>query len=308
MKKFILILLCLLFVSWCSNSNINKNNNKLTVVTTIVPLYSFTKNIVGDKIEVYNLVPPGASVHTWEPKPSDIKIVYKANLLIKNWLGIEEFLEPLLKSTNTNLIQVDTSSWISVFDLMPMIELSWYEESEDDHHEHEWVDPHVWLSPKNAIIQTQNILNEIIKLDPANKEYYENNAKAYIEKLHRLDEEIKAKFANISKKKFILFHDSYQYYLKEYSLVDYRASWIEQFPWKEPSQTYLKSLTDLIKTNKVNILFSDPQFAPKIVEVLHNELWVKVYPLNPLWNSLTEDDYINNVNNITDTFIRAFSE
>ncbi len=284
----ILVIISFVFLNSCNKkiSRLETRDSKLQIVTTFSPLYSLTANIAREKANIENIVPPGSSIHTFELKPSDIKKIANADILVTNGLGLENFLNNAIEaSNNKDLIIVNTSKNIEAIKQ----------------------DPHVWLKITNAILQTNEIKKAFIEKDPKNKDYYEKNYLDYEKKLLSLDNEIREKFSKTEKKDFIVFHDALQYYLRDFDLLTYRKASIEEFPGKEPSEKYINELVNLIKNDKVKIIFTEPYFSPKIVDILRNELNIKTYEIGPDNTELTTEGYEKNMQNITDTFIKAFN-
>ena len=323
-----------------------KGDEKLSVVTTIPPLYSFVSQIVGDKADVYNLLPAGVSVHTWEPKPSDVKRLVEADVLVMNGLDIEMFLEDLLIAAgNKNLRVVVASEGLEgLIEIEDEDEGEHHDEKEheeeahdehghehghddhdegygdkhkdehDDHghedehgHHHGGTDPHVWLSLEHARSMVAKIANEVSAADAANKDFYSLNAVRFMERLAKLENSVRMKFAKVDGKGFIVFHDAYGYYFKAFGLEKYRKAALHSFPGKEVSPQYLKKLTDLIEKEGVKVAFSEVQFSPKLLKVLSDDLGLKVYEIDPL-GKVEVDGYVNNINALSDAFLKAFEE
>lgn len=264
--------------------------HRLQIVTTFPPLYSFAVNIVGDKADVYNLVPPGFSEHTWQAKASDIKKISNADLIVINGLRLEGFIENVMNSGGNSSVQViDTSAEIK--------ELLTDEEG---------INPHIWLSPRFAKMQITAILKALILADPQNAQYYEQNAKLYLQRIDGLLKEIQDKMSRTDKRPFIAFHSAFDYYLTDFNLLEYQKAVIQEFPGKEPSPAYLKDIINILSQKKARIVFTEPQFSPKIVETLQKEFNILTYELDPVGLELSAEGYENMMKKITDTFIQAF--
>lgn len=308
MKRFVTLILLTLFTitAGCSGSlrqSLDGDEGKLRVVTTFAPLYSMTVNVAGEAATVDNIVPIGASEHTYEAKPSDVKKIARADLITKNGVGLERFLEGLIKSAARDDVKViDTSRSIKILgqEKHRVLDPETKEEDEDSG------DPHLWLSPKNAMRQVRNIRDALIDADPGNAEIYRSNASNYIERLEELDSEIKNKLAGAPRKRYMVFHNAYQYFEKEYGLNNEAA--IEEFPGKEPSARYLRNLIDLIKKDRVGVIFTEPQFSPKVVDLLKQEHGVYVGVLDPIGSEISKDGYEKMMRGNLDSFIKAFAE
>lgn len=133
------------------------NEKKLTIVTTLFPDYDFARQIAGDKAEVKLLLSPGVEAHDYDPSPADIISINKADLFIYTGEYMELWVPGILSSLESDKVTVvDASENIS------LIKSADEEHHEEDGHSHEY-DPHIWTSPKNAIIMVNNILKAIEK-------------------------------------------------------------------------------------------------------------------------------------------------
>ena len=110
------------------------------MATTIAPLGDFVKAVGGEKVEVTVVVPPGAEPHTFEPTPSLMMDVAKADLYVMNGAGLEFWMDKLLEA-NKRMVVVDSSQGIALL-----------QESEGE------IDPHIWLSLRNAAVQVRQHL------------------------------------------------------------------------------------------------------------------------------------------------------
>jgi zinc/manganese transport system substrate-binding protein len=292
------VLLTAVFLSGCQSSGARlsaagKKHDKLKVVTTFAPLYSLALNVAGDAAEVENLVPIGASIHTFQARPSDIRKISQADVLIKNGVGLETFLNGITDAAaNPHLMVVDTSRSIKILD--------------GDADEKASGDPHIWLSPKNAVKQVVTIRDALAKADPDNAGTYQRNTAFYIKKLERLDADITRSLAATKKKKYIVFHNAYRYFEREYDLRS--AAAIEEFPGREPGPRYLKGVMDMIKNQGVGIVFIEPQFSPKIVDTLKQDFTIYVGVLDPTGNKLSKDGYEENLRRNLKSLEEAFSK
>ncbi|QQR83255.1 zinc ABC transporter substrate-binding protein [Candidatus Peregrinibacteria bacterium] len=293
--------------STASPSQQVSQDHPYTIVTTFPPLYSLTKNIVQEEVEVINLVPAGVSIHTWEPKPADIKALSRADALMMVGLNLEPFIEDMIESAGNPKLQVIQVYQAVESELQSMEE--WVElpagaaAEEDGHeHEHEGLDPHIWLNPQLAVRQVEWISEHL-------PERVQNNqVDAYKARLIALDQEIQAQLQSANKQPFILFHDAYGYFLKRYQLDAYHVASIEPFPGKEPTLAYLNQLTKLIKEKGVNLVFTEPQFSPKVIEALKSNLDLNTYSIDPIGSELTAEGYEHNLKAIADTLSSAFGK
>jgi len=252
-----------------ASDNAQENaTDKINVATTIAPLAEFVRAVGGDRVAVTVVVPPGAEPHTFEPTPSLMVDMSKADLYVMNGAGLEFWIDRLLQA-NKDMTVIDSSKGIDLIS-----------ESEDE------MDPHIWISLKNAAVQVQNVCSGLIQVDPANKDYYSQNRDSYLEQLKALDEELNSSFAASKKKIFVVHHPAWTYFARDYAL--------EQVPLmeneKEPGPKYLSQVIDLARQNNISTIFIEPEFNPKSAEVIAKEMNASIKTLDPL-----AGDYLNNM-------------
>ena len=242
---------------------------KVKVAVSIAPLADLARQVGGEHVAVTTLVPPAASPHTYEPTPAQVREVAEANVLALIGLGFEFWAEDMIESAaNPDLIVVHTSEGIEVI---------------HDEHEHEGYDlgnPHVWLDPRNAMVQVRHLRDALIEADPAHQAGYEANAEAYLAQLEALDEEIAAQVATWSHREFIAFHPAWVYFAQRYGLM--QAAVVERSPGKEPSPAELAEIIEIARRIGARAIFAEPQFSPKAVETIAAESGAQVLFLNPL--------------------------
>lgn len=287
MKRFFGFLLIVLFLFGCINSPIEENENEINVMVSFYPLYEFTTNVGGDKINVQTLIPANVEPHEYELKPSDMVNIIESDLFIYNGGGMEPWVHNIIENNEIN-----------VLDASEGIELIKTELHEDETHEHGEYDPHVWLSPTNAIKQVENIRDKLIEIDPENEEYYTNNAKEYIKKLEGLDEKIKMEINNekCKKREVVITHATLAYFCRDYKLEQIALTGIN--PQAEISVKQLTEIMEHIEGKNVTVIFTEEQINPQTAEVIADELGIQTMTLNTI-HGISEEDRKAGKNYIT---------
>lgn len=235
MKKCTLIILAItmaLFVLTGCGSNKEKEEGKLSIVTTIFPEYDWVREITkgNDNMEITMLLDKGVDLHSFQPTTDDIVKISSCDMLIYVGGESDEWVEDALaEATNKDMIVVNLLDVLgdSVKE-EELVEGMEAEEEEDHAGEEEGpeYDEHVWLSLKNAKVLCQHIAGELEKLDTENKSLYAENAKAYISQLDALDQEYEAT-VNQASKKTVLFGDRFPFrYLVDDYQLDYYAAFV----------------------------------------------------------------------------------
>jgi len=289
----------------------------LQIVTTFLPMSQFTKAVAGDRAEVTQLLPTNVGPHDYQAKPDDAQKLAKADVLVQNGLETEDFLEDLVKNAgNAKLQIIDSSKGIRTI-ATEDIEGSHKENHDHDHenekkaeagHEHGAFNPHIWLDPKRAIQQVENIRDGLITADPAGKETYTANAAAFTQKLRDLDAETAKILQPYANKTFVAFHDFAPYFAQSYSL---KANFLVDVPEENPSPADVKQVIDTVKATNLKTLLTEPQGGQDAFAALSQDLNVGVSTFDPMETGGTEalqpDYYITTMRQNVKTLVTAFT-
>ena len=293
-KKIIFLFLALsmiLSIGCSKNSNENSNKDsdgKIKIYTSIYPLYDFATKVGGDKVNVTNLVPAGTEPHDWEVSTSDLVNLEKADMLIYNGAGIENWTDKVIGTLdNKDIVYVKTSERL---DLHKISE----EDSKDEHdhdHDHGTYDPHTWLSIKNAKKEMENIKNALVKYDPENADYYEANYETYEKKFDELDKKYTDTLGPIENKTIIVAHEAFGYLCDEYDIKQVGIEGLT--PDSEPDPARMREIIKFAKENNVKTIFFEELVSPKVAETVAKEINAKTAVLNPL-EGLSDEQIENN--------------
>jgi zinc transport system substrate-binding protein len=258
-------------LTWGSASG----NSPIQVAASVEPLADFTRQVGGAEVDVITLVPPGASPHIYELRPSQVAQVSRARLLILIGAGLEYWADDLVKAVaNPELQVIDTSRGI------PLIGAG-----------RAGANPHIWLDVRQAMTQVRAIEAGLIRADPSRGEAYRSRAASYLKKLAALDEEIAREVKSWKTKEFIAFHPAWVYFARRYGLK--QAAVIEQSPGREPSPAELARIVETAKRIGARAIFAEPQFSSKAADTIAQETGARVLFLDPLGSSLADRSYIS---------------
>jgi len=269
------------FVLWSSENNHVTGfaeKRQLKVLASFYPLYEFTKIIGGERIDVSVIVPSGIEPHDWEPTIQDLQKMQNADIIVINGIDLEPWITKLV-SVNPDILIVDTSNGISLLE-------------KDKHMFNNKIqnDPHIWLDPVLAKKQIQNIVDGLIRIDPQNTDYYQENANAYNSKLILLDNKIRNELSICVKKDFLAFHDAFSYFANEYGLNQNTIIGINSS--EEPTALTLQQIVQKAQNLDLHIIFTEEAVNPRISEVIADEIGAKVLTLSPIEIYEKNSDYI----------------
>jgi zinc transport system substrate-binding protein len=265
-------------------------SNKLQVITTLFPTYDFARSIGGQKAEVSMLLPPGMEPHSFEPKPNDIIRISKAGLFIYTNRYMEPWAETLIKGIDRRKVRVvDAGQGVSY---LPTSAEDSHAHSGHDNHEDErhagGMDPHIWLDFGNAAMMADTILAGFVAADPANADYYRNNAATLTAQLSALDQRYRTGLQECATRTFLHGgHFTFGYLARRY-VLEYRSlSGVSSE--SEPSVTKMAAMVRQIKSSGVRYLFTEELLSPRLSETLAGETGVGVLKLHGAHNLGRED-------------------
>ena len=268
------------FMSFMVQCSQERTTDELNVVVSIVPLQEFVEKVGGEKVNVTVMVPPGASPHAYEPSPAQLMRVSKAHMYVKVGTPIEfeiAWLDRLL-SMNSTMYVCDASIGIDLITV-----------SGDDEHGFSSIDPHIWLSPRNAKIMVNNIHNALVAIDANNEKYYRAQSDAYCAELDRLHRRIKEILREKQERQFVVYHASWQYFAKDYALEQLSI----ETGGKEPTARNMHEVILSAREHNIKTVFVSPQFSTKSADVIASEIGGAVALIDPLAN-----DYVTNMEKV----------
>lgn len=326
MKKKILAMFLVLglFATGCTKNNdkakLNSNNsneksqvedsNKETIYASFYPIYNLTKQIAGDKFNVKSFTNLNTEVHDFEPSAKDMADLSNAKVLFLSGADLESWKDKVEKASKIEM--VDTSKGIDLIktedeeDHDHEHEDSQEDEHEDSekeedhdhedgeeehhHHHHGLYDPHVWLSPKNGIIQAKNIADKLSEIDPENKDYYMGNFEKIKKELEEIDKNYGEKLKNKENKKFLVDHEAFSYLARDYGLEQIPLTSITST--NEADAKTMKDAIDYVKKEKISAIFYEKGGSDKNVKTLANELSLDAKAINTI--EYASDDDLKN--------------
>jgi zinc transport system substrate-binding protein len=282
MSKYFILFMVFIVIFGIATSAVMKFNgeksDKPKVAATIFPIYDVLKNIAGEELEVVLLLPLGSSPHTFDISPREVRHLSGGKILFAIGHGLDDWSFKIADSANVNkLVLMDKN-----IDLLHYDDDHGDEEDQDNHGDEndEEMDPHYWLSVKNIIKIAEQINSELSNEFPQNSFVFEANTAHFIERMEKLDEEIKFRLIQLNSPNIATFHNAWAYFSNEYPINI--VTTFEEYPGQEPTARYLSQFQEKIREFNVKVVFSEPQFSPMALEPIANDLGVKLTTLDPL--------------------------
>jgi len=281
--------------------------DKLPVFVSIVPQKYFVQQIGKDLVDVQVMVEPGASPHTYEPKPQQMVAISKAKIYFAIGVEFDQANVDKITASNPDIRVIHTDQDVEKLAMLAHHHHDSHAEEHhtDEHHEghhnehheghhdehHEGhhqqtkLDPHIWLAPTPVRTQARTILAALQDVDPAHKSVYEANFNEFMAEIDRLDADLKEIFAGQAGLQFLVFHPAWGYFAHEYGLQQVPI----EIEGKSPKPAQLKELIQHARESGIKIIFVQPQFSVKDAQVVANEISGQVVFADPLAENWTEN-------------------
>lgn len=265
----------------CSTTNQTttniENKEKPSVIASYSVLCDLTETIAQDTVDLKCLIPPAQDPHTYQPTPSDSKAISEAQLVLYGGYQFEPQIIELVRAASTPAPKIAVDEQAVPNPIMAEHEHE-EENTQEEHQEEELeADPHVWHDVKNVIAMTEVVRSQLATLNPSQAQVYDQNAKAYTEKLQKLDNWVKVQIATIpaQQRTLITTHDALGYYINAYGLGGSEA--LQGMSTEEsPTASRVKELVGTIKQTKVPTLFAEITANNKVIETVAREANVEI--------------------------------
>jgi ABC-type Zn uptake system ZnuABC Zn-binding protein ZnuA len=230
----------------------------LQVVATTTQVADFARVVGGDRVRVTSLIKPNVDAHDYEPSPADLDAVARADVVLRNGVGLEDWLDDTIESSGFSGPVVDTSQGVAL------------RQGEGG------PDPHIWQNPRNAQRMAANVERALAQAAPDAATRFRANLAAYDRELRDLDAEVARQVDSLANKKLVTNHDAFGYYVDRYGL-ELVGSVIPSFDTSaELAGRDVRDLVAKIRATKVKTVFTEQSLPPKTAETIAAEAGVKV--------------------------------
>ena len=283
-------LLAVLLLFGCAEKQKSGGSWNPVVFVSIQPQSGLAKAIAGDRVEIHTLVGKGQSPHAYEPTARQLTRLGEADALLGIGMPFEKHLLKKIVPLYPDLPIIGTQAGIKLR-TMP-----------HEHHgehctaDHGAVDPHVWLSPANAIVLAENMAQTLGKIDPGNADKYREHLEKLATELKQLDKDIRDRLAPYAGSRFYVFHPSFGYFADAYGLKQVSV----ELDGKAPSPRQLVALIEQAKSDDIKVVFVQKQFPADSAKAIALAIDGTVVQLDPL-----AEDVVANLRLIAESIEKA---
>jgi len=246
---------------------------------TLFPVADIVGRVAGPAWRIVQVLPAGASPHTFEPTPAVVRSLQPARLVFKIG-GVDDWIDPLAASLRlARVVRLDAG--------IPLLPHSLA--SHGHLHRQEGPDPHYWLSAANGALMAAAAAAALAEADPGRAAAYQANGRALAAELRELHAELRRTLAPAAGSRVIVFHDAWRYFADAYGLEI--AAVFQSSPGREPTPRDLKRLYDQARLSQARVLFSEPQLPGDSLAPLLADLGLRPVVLDPLGGAAPGDSY-----------------
>lgn len=274
---------CLIALALCLSGMAVAQTKPLSIVCTSFPCYDFARAVAGDAADIRLLIKPGAEVHSFEPSPADVLAIAGCDLFIYVGGESDAWVLDILESFGGDAPQA-----LRFFDCVEAIEAE--HAHEEEHHEGEEYDEHIWTSQANACAMVSALSDALCAIDPERGDAYKQNALAYMIEIGQINAQILEVVENAARKEMI-FADRFPflYFAREYGL-EYTAAFPSCSAESEPSARTIAELIEKVKAEQIPVIYTLELSSGKTAQTIAEETGAKVMTFHSIQN-VTEVDF-----------------
>lgn len=307
-KLFFIIALVLVSMTSCGKADKNiedkpaetqNTEGKKTIYASFYPVAEFVKMIAGDKFEVKTIISTSEEPHSFELTSQTMKDLSMADLIAYNGAGMESFIDDLKDNVKDDDKFLDLSAGLSLLD------------SSKEGSDMASINPHTWLSIKNAKVMVDNVYRKLSSMDPDNEGYYKENLEKILAKFDDLDKKFEDELAKVNDKEkyFVVSHAAFNYLADDYGLKQVAVTGIS--PEEEPSAKDLKTIADFVKDKNIKTIFFEGKATPKVAKTLAKNTGTKtstLYTMENLDEQMIEKGYLGLMEENLKALVESFNE
>lgn len=264
----VLIVLGVVAAACGSGGPSGQAGNRLKVVSTVSPITNIIQNVGGDRVDVTGIVPEGTNSHTFEPAPSDARVLAEADLMFINGLHLEEPTRELAEANLRSGVELVKLGELTITPGEYIFDFSFPKADGDPN-------PHLWTHPLFAKKYAEIVRDKLSKLRPDDADYFRANYDKFAARIDELDKVVKEVTATVpaQNRKLLTYHDSFPYFARHYGWTIIGA--IQPSDFAEPTPREVKSLIDQVKREKVPAIFGSEVFPSPVLEQIAKESGAK---------------------------------
>jgi zinc transport system substrate-binding protein len=252
-------------------------------IATIHPLQQIVSELLGQNTVVHDLLPAGASPHTYEPTPGDLHNIESAALLFFVGPNLDDWVKKFPARSTIKVLDLIPEDSLIFFETFPAVNhplATPADESNQVHGHHQGVDPHFWTDPLLVKVLAVNLADSLSKLFPSQRQVIGENCRRFSAQLINLDLKIRESLKSFRGKTVVQAHPFFNYYLRRYGLKS--GGVVEINPGVDPTARQIKKMIDQIQRENIVAIFTQPQLPDQAARLIAEITGIPIVELDPL--------------------------
>ena len=280
---------------------------KIQVVATIKPVHSIVAAVMQGVATPKLLIDGVASPHTFTLKPSDAKALGNADIVFRVSESLEPFTVKLAEALpkRVRLVTLEKTPGLNLHKIRTGSTFESHDHGKGHGHGHkhagheDGIDGHIWLDPMNVKVLAKAIAETLAVALPAEAGRFRGNVEAFNARVDALIPEIETAVKPLAGKNYLVFHDAYQYFERRFGLQPVGSVTVS--PEVPASARRIAALRRKVADLKVECIFAEPQFAPKVIDPIVEGSTVRRGVLDPLGAAITAgpDHYVTLIKSLS---------
>lgn len=277
---------------------------KLFVVTSTQDCADFVRQVGGERVEVYPISTGKYDLHFFEPVPSQVMKLGRADMLVTGGLDIDPWIQGLIDASRNPRIQFGAPGYVDPAVGVRALDVPEGRLDGSMGDVHPYGNPHFWFTPENVEIAVRNITGGLTRVDPEGTAYYEANRDRYLSEVKATFDDLRSKLRPFQGTAVLQYHLSWDYFCRTFGLEIVGS--LEPKPGIPPSPAHLEELVKQARARKARLLLVEPYYPERPVRFVERETGVKALRL-PLYLGGKDgiETYLDNLRCIVTTIAEA---
>ena len=278
----------------------------VNVVASTLDMADIANQIGGDRVSVYAISTGKYDLHFFDPRPSQVMQLRKADMLIVGGLDVDVWIQGLIEASRNSKIRFGAVGYVDPSDGIRPIQVPKGRIDGAMGDVHPYGNPHYWVTRENMHAVIENIAEGLIRVSPEDTGYFARNKEAYRKKVDEVFDELHEKLEPYKGTKVIQYHQSWDYFCMEFGLEIVGS--LEPKPGIPPSPSHLKEVVSLARHGGARLMLVEPYYPKRPVEFVARETGAKVLRL-PFYVGGREgiDTFLDNLRYDVNQIVQALS-
>ena len=241
----------------------------ITVVASLPELADIAKQVGGDKVEVYSIAKPNQDYHTIEPRPSDVRRIADADLVVRVGMDLDLWLDSLLNASGNRRASRGGPGYVDSSDGIARLEVPREQITGASGDIHVYGNPHYFYDPVNAKIIARNVMTGLGRVSPGGKAYFQANYERFADEIDRRMKTWQAELKPFSGREVVLYHRGAIYFLRRFGLKCFGE--LEARPGIPPSPAHVRELISGMKEHGVKAIVAESVYPKRFPEMVARE-------------------------------------